>query len=814
MHLGGIRAMAKYFHALVIIGIAGLVWTVSLLLMLAHTDPYGPYQDHELSTKSYEVRVKHQHSLFDPQALLVYNHPEKGVVHFRVNIPAALSYRDVARDNTVIRSTRPDKKWIISEEIDFMKEYSIKIGSLYIHPQIIFWVINVIAIPIVLFLWLTHSAAIKTPEERAESDKKHIELIKELEGFADENPKTYRRKIYWLAIMGFAVIGGLFLGLISAFYTVTMAVLFYMPMSAGTIKLAIFILLPLGYCIGAIMLSMRIPEHREYGFSYDIDYAPEKLKAFIKKIESKGHGPKIQRVTLSSDLNASIGRDSGFLGLLGKGPVEMTLGIPLMCALNTQQLAAVIGHEYGHIANTDDKLGQWVYRIRRSWRNMEDILYEEPLWHKLKLSSFLDWYVPYFSAYTFVSSRQCEYEADAFGAMLTDNNTAIDTLSRVAVLGRYYDGTYWDEFWEQANSHDKPPVLPFKGLASLFKKDLQLGKHLEAARANTTGYYNTHPATIDRIKALGGDHIPAPQKQENNAAEALLDDKLDDMLKEFDEDWWEYYQDDWQHRHKSHNEDKKQLEELKAKFKQGGYEGLSEDEHWDLAANIYHVERDYSGAEPHFRKYRERDPSAIGCDYYLARILLERNDDEGYSIIDQLLRNNERDAGNILDIALYYAYEPAKGDDQSARYNSYKDKADYYYYRDQAAREERNILTSKDTFIDSTLSAEYCSELTELLSAQPRVKKAWLAEKELQYSPEERLHILYIECKYDYLARHTERVIKELREACKINVHIYLLDDQDYGYLESSLKKKAFKFYHHKDQKKQQKAASKILEKA
>jgi len=72
---------------------------------------------------------------------------------------------------------------------------------------------------------------------------------------------------------------------------------------------------------------------------------------------------------ITDDFNAAVVQIPR-LGLLGWYRNTLLIGLPLMKALTRQQLAAVLAHEFGHLAGGHGRLGNWVYRLRFGWARL------------------------------------------------------------------------------------------------------------------------------------------------------------------------------------------------------------------------------------------------------------------------------------------------------------------------------------------------------------------------------------------------------------------------------------------------------------
>ena len=75
--------------------------------------------------------------------------------------------------------------------------------------------------------------------------------------------------------------------------------------------------------------------------------APALFEA-LERIRRKIRAPMIHHVRLNDEFNASIQQVPRY-GLLGGSVNHLTIGLPLLMALNRPRFLAVLAHEYGHL---------------------------------------------------------------------------------------------------------------------------------------------------------------------------------------------------------------------------------------------------------------------------------------------------------------------------------------------------------------------------------------------------------------------------------------------------------------------------------
>src|SRR5262249_15523118 len=139
----------------------------------------------------------------------------------------------------------------------------------------------------------------------------------------------------------------------------------------------------------------------------------ELARTFSRKLKA----PKPHTILLTGDFNAGVVQVPRF-GLFGWPKNYLLVGMPLMQALSPEQFRGVIAHEFGHLSGKHGHFGSSIYRIRQTWDQLMNTLESRKHWGTAVFSKFLQWYVPYFNAYTFVLVRAQEYEADRSAAAI------------------------------------------------------------------------------------------------------------------------------------------------------------------------------------------------------------------------------------------------------------------------------------------------------------------------------------------------------------------------------------------------------------
>lgn len=169
-----------------------------------------------------------------------------------------------------------------------------------------------------------------------------VHLVRMSEHASADNSRAYRRSVAVFAALGYAWVLGC-LGLAAGI------LLWVVPqMLQGKFRFAMVWLL-LG-AAGLLWVSLRalwVRFDAPEGVEITALEAPELFEA-LERIRRKIKGPPIHKVTLNDEFNASIQQLPKY-GLLGGAVNHLSIGLPLLMALDRPRFLAVLAHEYGHL---------------------------------------------------------------------------------------------------------------------------------------------------------------------------------------------------------------------------------------------------------------------------------------------------------------------------------------------------------------------------------------------------------------------------------------------------------------------------------
>lgn len=251
-------------------------------------------------------------------------------------------------------------------------------------------------------------------------------LVGKLEQEARIDPKRYQFKVLLLAALGNGYIG--------AMLVLIVAILAGLVASVFTLKaLAVKLLIPVAIFLWMILKALWVRIEPPAGCEVHPEQAPE-LFALVDELRRHLRAPRFHHVLITDDFNAGVVQ-SPRLGIFGWPRNYLLIGLPLMKTLTAEQFKAVLAHEFGHLAKGHGRVSNWIYRQRLRWARLLSVLESSDSAGGFLFKPFLNWFAPYFNAYSFPMARSNEYEADATSARLTSARSAAEALTSVNVVG-------------------------------------------------------------------------------------------------------------------------------------------------------------------------------------------------------------------------------------------------------------------------------------------------------------------------------------------------------------------------------------------
>lgn len=492
----------------------------------------------------------------------------------------------------------------------------------------------------------------------------------------------------------------------------------------------------------ALWMRPMAPE----GIPVDAAQAP-RLFELIDKLHRRTGAPRPDRVLIDGDLNAAVWQQPR-LGLLGWHRNHLVVGLPLMLGLSTKQFAAVIAHEFGHLRGSHGKLGQWIYRTRRSWYLLAEARERAGLGGNLAdiaLAFFFRHFFPRFNARAFVLSRQQEFEADRAAHRIVGARAAADGLQAIEVQARYLNDEFWPELWRRSAQSPSPAdEQPYRALRRTMAASLRHARArdwLSEALKRLPDSTDTHPSLRDRL-AFAEAKPGLPPPPEPSAAEALLGQQLDDWIRRLDERWREEAAMAWNERHRHANGQRHLIEELARESSTGP---IDADDHllWSRAARL--LDGDEAGEKVLRRLIADR-PDNLAARYELGMLLVDEAETARHVEGAELLRG-VAEAGNNP-----WAYSAATRREAwleaHERFAELKSWRTLLHQRDAeaaAAMEALHRFEGDPVFEPAGLSRRVLRSLQDLLRGERAAARAWVLRKSDPAAPGWRFCLVVIE---------------------------------------------------------------------
>jgi Zn-dependent protease with chaperone function len=579
--------------------------------------------------------------------------------------------------------------------------------------------------------------------------EQYTSLIKELESYAAENPKGYERRVALLGMLGYAY----FIGLILVFLLIpvlAVGLLILMPKLIFLVlkfagKLIVLILIALASVLGVIwnfVKSFWAKVPTPEGYELNRADAP-RLFEKVEKTCDFLKAPRPNHILLMEDFNAAVVTLPRF-GVFGK-KVYLLVGLPLMQAVSPEQFEAVLAHEIGHISEKHSSSAASAYRLRETWSRF--IESQEADGHRLSFlyEKFLNWYFPYFNAYSFVLLRRQEREADEYAVQMVGAKPLGEALINTEVKSLHLSQKFWKDVLDEAAREKTPPRELFTRMASAFResnKPQDLMNLSKAVRVNTD-YSDSHPSLSERLKTMGywrsSDLPELPAEVTETASRHYFGKDEEKYAGVFNALWQERVRDQWQQRHAYLFEAQKRIDELTEKAKT---EELTPDELYERAGLI--AERYGEKASlAALREMLEKNPDDAKTNFAIGTVLLNDEDEQGIGYLQKAM-GLDRTLKMAGCETLYY-YLRGKGRDEEAKKYVLEMEAEDEIVN--LANRERAAVTPNDRFDRHDFDAGKLEKIRGKIRYYDEIQAMYLVRKTVEHYSEIPLYVMFVETK-------------------------------------------------------------------
>jgi Zn-dependent protease with chaperone function len=493
-------------------------------------------------------------------------------------------------------------------------------------------------------------------------------LVARLEREAAVSPSGYRVKVAGLALLGFGILavllgvmgfGLLLLGGLGIAVVVTGGKALVLLLKLG--KLVLLLALPAWFLTKAGMkaLFVRLPAPR--GRDITPAEAPALFEA-LARMRGRMKGPRFHHVLVVDDVNAAIVQRPAF-GLFGWPRNYLMLGLPLLEAMPADEALSVVAHEYGHLAGSHGHFSAFIYRLRHTWGTIQSHVDELQGWVAKLVAPMVQWYAPYFNAYTFVLARADEYQADAASAELVGAGPAARALTRVNIVGPQHE-RFMAQTYERIDLEPAPPAGVMQRWASearTLPPESEARAFLRAALDREGHFADSHPTLRARLRPLLGGAEPGddppPPLAGPSAAEAWLGPLATRLREEFQQQWADRVREPWGERHAERLKDRQQLATLRAAPER------SDDDTLAMLGLAMRLEPETDVREP-LAAFNAQHPDHASGLYTEAVARLGREDAAGLALLERVMALDPDATKPACERA--HAFLSARGDKAAA----------------------------------------------------------------------------------------------------------------------------------------------------
>ncbi|MDM0114209.1 M48 family metallopeptidase [Variovorax sp. J22R133] len=559
-----------------------------------------------------------------------------------------------------------------------------------------------------------------------------VHLVRMSEHASADDSVAYRRSVAAFAALGYAwVIACLLLAV---------GLLVWIASSLGQDRftfargwMALFALGLLWATLRALWVTFEEPA----GVRLEREDAPRLFDA-LDRIRDRIDGPPVHYVYLDDEFNASI-RQLPRFGLLGGAVNYLSVGLPLLMALDRRRLLSVLAHEYGHLRGNHGRLSAWIYRTRLSWLKLDASLQQEEGVMAAVSQAFFRWYFPRFAARTFALARQDEYEADRISAKLLGTSVAAAALTEIAVKSAWYADTFWPAHWARAST-EPLPVGPFSAMRTEFRRapDPAFAREaLRMAMTRVSGVDDTHPVLRDRLEAFE-EKAQLPDWSTKPALE-MLADRGQKWIEHFDREWCREHGNDWRQHFGYLARVRERIDALAASERRNNADEMVEwaDLERRLDAN--------ADVRARYERALELTPEHAGALRGYVQMLSPTDRAARLPVLDRLYASGTASRWWAATSAVALLENPDAGPHDETGLKLWRARLKE---ADEAERRAWEEITSTPYFSQITrhdLSDFEAGELqADLVRCHP-ISRAWLVRKALREFPWRRAYILFVD---------------------------------------------------------------------
>ena len=579
--------------------------------------------------------------------------------------------------------------------------------------------------------------------------QKYYELVRRYEQEAKQHPIRFQRRTSRYIRIGYAYIGFILL-LMFVLTAIACALVYFKPQ-----LITILGLLFVGFFTWNLVATLLAKIPPIAGIRLKRDQLPI-LFGEMGTLREQMDVSDFDEVILIDEMNASAGEHRS-RGLVGKKTRALSLGMPLLEAMNVDEFRIILGHEIAHLARGHSNLHARVWHLRNFWLKIFSEG-EASFWWRW----FARFYSDRFEAMAAVISREFEFEADRIASEAGNKRDNISAHIKMELLNSVYD--IQQNEWINAQIFEDPkiPTNVISTYCQRLKQPIAPGeakKHLRRILAVETSIYLTHPSCRDRI-AMDGfpvdrpltemvetalTYINQPEGVDHQlASHYFLGAHRDGLLRELDDQYATQSKQMWEYRTEFISHAKEELKAVEKRIAEAEATGRNpEEEDLEIRANIFYEIMDQKSTSESYEKVLEHyleNASALfvtGQYAYQREFDLEKAEDRFVQAVESDPRL-EYDVSSYMVAVCRELEKPAEADRwQQHSFGALDALNDSY--------SERAMVKLKDKFIPAELTEEQIDKIVTQIAHIKNIGKVWVACKKLNVYTEKPLYVFGIE---------------------------------------------------------------------
>lgn len=541
-------------------------------------------------------------------------------------------------------------------------------------------------------------------------------------------PRLFEWGVGALATLGYLYLAVATVGLLGALVFLVVGAI---ELRAGVLALWT---VPLIYSLAAVGRSLRFRVYRPEGIEVPLSSTP-RLAALLQEITTRSQGPRIDRVVLRIDLNASLSQYPR-AGIFGWYESTLAIGMPLLRAMPPDELTAVLAHEVAHLNGGHGRMGVWIARQLTTYSHLAHELRTRPRprLERWVLIPLVRWYLPVLQAIHFALARQHEYEADRFAAEFTEPVVAQRALARLEILHRWQQTVRDASLAELANAGRPVPTDLFDGYPARLAADISPERGAEwlaEALKVPTDFHDTHPAVRDRLAALGRDPsspLSVTWDPREMTALSLLAPNAEAFLARANVAWAAAATPGWHEQQRRSELLSARLQAIPADPVEGS-EGIGVE--WQRA-QVVEQQQGPAAVLPMARRIVARAPEHIPARFMVVRGMLAEGDEGGLLELERLVAREPDLVRAASGLAFPFLWQRGR----RAEAERWRERsADREALREKAIA-ERARYTRRMPLGPHRLGPELVAGLQDALQGIAGADEIYLARRLVKYAPE------------------------------------------------------------------------------